>query len=237
MKKFALITGCAKGIGKEVALELARDGYNIIATYNTSCEEIKKLKTKIESIGVKFDYYKLNLLNELEIYEFCNIIKEKYSSIDVLINNAALSCDNEFINKTRKEFLNVLEVNLVAPFLLIQGLHTIIEDAIINIASTDGIDTYSKLNMDYSSSKAGLINLTKSLALELAEIRLYALCPNWVNTESIKEMNLEYLTDELRRVKQTRLIEPLEVAHKVIELIYSDIKSGSVIVMEGKYDK
>lgn len=234
MKKVALVTGCSKGIGREIALELARDGYNIIGTYNESLEEIVKLKTKVEAIGVNFEYYKLDLTKDEELNRVCDIIRNKYKNIDVLINNAAKSLDNEFKYKTRVEFIEVLNVNLVGPFLLIQNLYKLLEKGvIINIASTDGINTYSTLNMDYSASKAGLINLTKSLALELKDIRVYAICPNWVNTEAVRSMNPDYLRSELIRVKQNRLIEPKEVASKVIDLIDGKLDSGSIIVMEG----
>lgn len=234
MKKIALITGSAKGIGREIALDLARSGYNIIATYNTSLKEINELKHKIENIGVNFDLYKLDLSDENNINNVCNNLKEKYDNIDVLVNNAALSLDNEFLHKTKDEFMKVLEVNLVGPFLLIQKLNNLLIDSkIINISSTDGINTYSKLSMDYSASKAGLINLTKSLALELKNNKVYALCPNWVNTESIREMNPDYLEQEMNRVGQSKLIDPKEVSHKVLDIIESDLESGSIIVMEG----
>lgn len=237
MKKIAIITGCAKGIGREIALELARDGYNIIGTYNTSEKEINNLKNSIEAIGVKFYSYKLNLLNEDNINSFCDNITKNFKNIDVLVNNAARSLDNDFNLKTKEEFMEVLQVNLVSPFILIQKLYNIMNDGvIINISSTDGIDTYSKLNMDYSASKAGLINLTKSLALELENIRVYAVCPNWVDTESVQEMNSDYLKEELKRIGQKKLINPKEVAKKVIKLIESNKKSGSIVVMEGKYE-
>ena len=233
MKKNALITGCAKGIGREIALDLARSGYNIIATYNTSLNQNDELGKKIESIGVKFDSYKLDISDENNINKVCNSIKEKYLKIDVLVNNAALSLDNSFLEKTKDEFMKVLEVNLVGPFLLIQKLSSLLsESKIINIASTDGINTYSKLSMDYSASKAGLINLTKSLALEFENSKVYALCPNWVNTEAIKEMNPEYLEEELKRIGQKKLIEPKEVSYKVLSMIENNIESGSVVIME-----
>ena len=233
MKKNAFITGCAKGIGKEIALELARSGYNIIATYNTSKNEIELLKKEIETTGVQFNCYKLDLTSEDNINDVCDVIKEKYNTIDVLVNNAALSLDNNFLDKTKEEFMKVLEVNLVGPFLLIQKLNSLLNDSkIINISSTDGINTYSKLSMDYSASKAGLINLTKSLALELENNKVYALCPNWVNTEAIKEMNPDYLKEEMDRIGQKKLIEPKEVSSKLIEIIENDIPSGSIIVME-----
>ena len=90
--------------------------------------------------------------------------------------------------------------------------------------------------MDYSASKAGLINLTKSLALELDNIRIYSICPNWVNTESTREMSQEYLKEEMKRIGQSKLINKSEVAKGVIDLIDSNIKSGSVIVMEDSHE-
>lgn len=238
MRKLALITGCARGIGREIALELARDGYNIIGTYNTSIDEIKLLKSRIESIGVNFEFFKLDLSKEEEINNLYDKVKCKYKKIDLLINNAALCLDNEFELKTKDEFMKILEVNLVGPFLIIQKFKDLLENGtILNISSTDGINTFSKLNIDYSASKAGLINLTKSLSLVLDNINIYCLCPNWVNTESIKEMNQDYLRDELKRINQKKLIEPKEVAKKVVNILESNLKSGSIVVMEDSYDK
>lgn len=234
MKKVVLVTGCAKGIGREIVLSFVKAGYDIIGTYNTSTVESIKLKEELELLGVNINLYKLDISNEEEINTFCEIIKTKYSKIDILINNAAISIDNSFEEKTKKEFMKVLEVNLVGPFLLIQKLYMLMNNGskIINISSTDGINTYSKLNIDYSASKAGLINLTKSLALQFDSIKVYALCPNWVDTESIREMNQEYLNQELNRVGQKKLIAPKDVANKIINMIENDIESGSIIVME-----
>ena len=230
MDKYALITGCSKGIGKSIALELAREGYSIIGTYNTSKEDIKKVKTEIETKGVKFNYYKLDLLDDNSIDVFLKNINNNYKNIEILVNNAALSLDDELDNKTSKEFQDILKVNLVGPFSLIKGLKDKLK-IVINIASTDGIDTYSSLNIDYSASKAGLINLTKSLALTLPRIKILAICPNWVETESIEEMDQEYLKQEMKRVNQKQLIKPNEISKKIINIINSDIKSGEIIVM------
>ena len=233
MNKIAIVTGCAKGIGRKIVLELAHNNYDIIGTYNTSLDEINDLKNELDNYNINFNYYKVDLSNDEELDDFINNIKSNYNKIDLLINNAALSIDDDFKLKTKEEFMKVLEVNLVAPFLLIQKLSELLKNGIIiNICSTDGINTYSKLNMDYSASKAGLINLTKSLSLELTTTKVYGICPNWVNTESVREMDSKYLDDELKRVGQKKLIEPIEIAKKVIELTNSNLESGSIIVME-----
>ena len=231
MDKYIIITGCSKGIGKSIALEFANNGYNIIGTYNASLIDIKKLKKEVEKIGVKFDYYNLDLLDDNSIINFVQEINQNYKKINILVNNASLSLDNELENKTSKEFLDVLKVNLVGPFSLIKGLKDKLE-VVINIASTDGINTYSKFIIDYSASKAALINLTKSLKLALPNLKIIAICPNWVETESIKEMNQEYLKDEMRRIRQKKLIKPKEVSQKIIEILNTSINSGEIVVME-----
>ena len=234
MRKTAIVTGCTSGIGKEISLELARDGYDIIGTYNSNKRETLTLKEKINNIGVKFDCYKLDLTSDDSINDFITTMKNNYVNIEVLVNNAGLSLDNDFDLKTKKEFIKVLQVNLIGPFLLVQGLKDLL-DIVINISSTDGINTYTKYNIDYSASKAGLINLTKSFALILQDKRIYAICPNWVNTESIQKMNQDYLKEEMNRIGQSKLIEPKDIANKVIDLIYGNEKSGSIIVMEGAH--
>ena len=233
MRKIALITGVSKGLGSVLAYELACFGYDIVGTYNKGLDEVSRLKEKIDKIGVKFDYYKLDLNSTESTNNFIKTVKENYERVDLLINNAALSLDNDFIYKTKDEFMKVLEVNLVGPFLLVQGLCGIMNDGVIvNISSTDGINTYSTYNMDYSASKAGLINLTKSLSLALDNIRVYAICPNWMNTDAIREMNPDYLKDEMNRIGQRELIDPKLIADKIINLIDSKTKSGSIIVVE-----
>ena len=234
MNKVAFITGAGKGIGRQIALDMASAGYDLIVSYNTSFNDIKTLEEEVVKLGVKFIAYKMDLSSEIEIKFVCNEIQKMYKKIDVLINNAALSMDSPFKEKTKQEFMKILEVNLVAPFLIIQNLSNELKySKIFNIASTDGINTYSTFNMDYSASKAGLINLTKSLALEFIDAKIYAICPNWVNTESIREMNEEYLKGEMKRVKQKRLIEPKEISTCIMEIINKNIDSGRIIIMEG----
>ena len=108
------------------------------------------------------------------------------------------------------------------------------DSIIINMASTDGIDTYSIYNTDYAVSKAGIIQLTKSMSLCLQDIKTIALAPNWVDTESTREMNQEYLKKELQRIKQKELIPISKVVNMIIHIIGDkNIPSGSIIRIDG----
>ncbi len=235
-KKIICITGAAKGIGAKVAEIFAKNGYNIILHYNSSSLLAENLKRTLEQKYVINVYlYQADLSKEDEINALINYIKSITDHLDVLVNNAAISLDCDISLKSKKEFVNVLEVNLIAPFILIRGLSSILNSSVvINISSTDGIDTGSTYNIDYSVSKAGLNNLTQILSIVYTNIRIYALAPNWVKTESILEMDPEFLKSELKRVGQKELISPNEIAKKIFDLVNNDnLPSGSVVRMDG----
>lgn len=228
-----LITGASLGIGHALALKMASLGYNLVLTYYTNQEKTEKLKKEIEEkYKVKCFIAKCNLKKEEDIINIINLVKEKFKTLDVLINNASMSNDNLIENKTKEEFNEVLEVNITGTFLISKYALKILNKngIIINMASTDGIDTYSIYNIDYAISKAGIIQLTKSLALINQDIRVVAIAPNWVDTESTKEMNQEYLINELKRINQTKLISKNTVVNKIIDIINDkSIRSGEVI--------
>lgn len=230
-KKVALVTGSAKGIGKELVIKLSSIGYDVIITYLTSKKEAEKLQEYI------VDNYKINALiikcditNEDDIINMKNIILEKYNHIDILINNASYAFDNYIYEKTKEEFMKVLEVNVVGTFLVTKYLYKYMNDGIIvNVSSTDSIDTYSEISMDYSASKAAINNLTKTFALAFKNIKVLGVMPNWTNTESIREMNQDYLNKELKRIGQEKLEDPKEVANNIVSLIEDkNIKSGEL---------
>lgn len=239
-KKVVMVTGAARGIGKSIAKVFASKNYDIILHYHTSKDEALALKESLEKeYNIQVFLVSCNLMNELEIEKLVEEVKLKYQKIDVLINNAALSMDCEMIEKTKEQFLKVLEVNLIAPFLLIKGLSSIlIGGTVINISSTDADDTGSSLSIDYSASKAGLNSITKTLSLALPNIRICAIAPNWVKTEAVLEMDKEYLEKELKRVGQKELIEPIEVANKVLEVVENkEIISGSIVRIDRKEEQ
>lgn len=233
--KIVVITGASKGIGKTLAYYFANQGCNLVITYNTSQELSNLVKEDIKkNYNIEIDNFKCDLKEESDIKALYNFINEKYGKIDILINNAALSLDNEFEFKTKDEFMEVLEVNVVGTFLMIKYLSKLMDKGyIFNISSTDAIDTYSSLNIDYSASKAAINNMTKSLAMILTNKKIVSICPNWVDTESIREMNSDYLKDEMKRVNQDKLINPETIAKTIDKLIKENVLSGSIIRIDG----
>lgn len=227
----AIVTGSSKGIGKELVIELAKRKYDIVITYNTSVDKANELKEYIKDIyGVNVMTIKCDISSELDINNLKNKVSSEYKNIDILINNAALSIDNYIDSKTKDEFMKVLEVNVVGTFLVTKYLYKYMDNGIIvNISSTDAEDTYSNINIDYSVSKAGINMLTKVFALDFKNIKVLGAMPNWTNTESIKEMNPEFLKEELKRIGQDELEEPNDVAKNIIDFMFDEkAKSGDI---------
>ncbi len=219
-----LIIGVSSGIGHTLANILHEYGATVVGTYNNH---------KIEEL---YDTYKCDLTKEDEIQDLFASVISKHEKIDVVVNCAALVIDNDLETKTKSEFMKVLEVNLVGTFLVCKYASLNMEKGIIiNISSTDATDTFSPISMDYAASKAGVENLTKNLALRLPNLKICALAPNWVDTNSVLDMDPEYLKKEMERVGQDHLLKKEEVALKILEImIDDDIRSGEVIRMSGK---
>lgn len=218
----ALITGAASDIGKSIAIALNEIGYDLVLLYHN--KEIEYLD-KLNNAKV----FKCDLRNENEIKDTINTVDK----IDVLINCAATYRDNEIKDKTKEEFMNVLEVNLVGTFLVTKyAVNKMNNGIVINISSLDSTKTFNSLSVDYIASKAGVNTLTKTFCLEYTNIRFVTLLLPWVKTSSVLEMNPEYLKEEMNKYNQERLMEVDEVSKDVIDIINSDIKSGSIIEVD-----
>lgn len=223
-----VVTGASGGIGYTLCSILAKYGATVIGVYN---------KNKIKNND--FETYKCNITKEKEVEKLINYIKSKYQKIDVLVNCAALSIDDDIYNKNAKDFLDVLNVNLVGPFLMTKYASVIMDNGvIINVSSTDGQDTYSPISMDYCASKAGLDNLTKNMAKRFPKLKICALAPVWVNTEAVLEMDPKYLEEEMEKHHQKELLRKEDVALKIIEMVINndDYITGDIVRMENNYE-
>ena len=240
MKKTVLITGSSSGIGKEIARVLAKD-YDVILHYNNGYESAKLLKEELDK-KYNRDYLmvKCDLSKEEEIDSMLNTIYKRYNSIDILINNAGIAIDTLFEDKTKDNFMKTLDINLITPFLLCKKIGPKMKEnkygIIINMSSTNGIDTTYIESLDYDASKAGLISLSKNLANYFAPyVRVNTICPGWVNTEMNSNLDNDFIKNEEDKILLGRFANPEEIAN-LVEFLISDKASyinNSIIRIDG----
>ena len=240
MRKNVLVTGSSKGIGREIIIEYAKRGYNVIINYNSQKEEAIKLLDEIKKFNVDCLCIKADISNEEEVKKMFDEIKTKFTNLDYLVNNAGIANDGIFLDKTKEDFIKVYEVNLVGAFLCCKYASKIMnkKGAIVNISSTNGIDTYYTYSADYDASKAAMISLTNNLAIELAPIRVNTVAPGWVMTDMNKELDDEYIKEESEKILLKRFAEPNEIA-KVVAFLCSDESSyvnKSIIRVDGGFN-
>ena len=231
-----LITGAYRGVGKEIVKYFANLGVNIIMTYHNKMNETKELEREIsEKYHINIESYYLDLSNEKSVNELYKYVKNKYKKIDYLINNASVSLDSYLFDKTKDEFMKVLKINVVGTFLMMKYFDEIIDGFIINMSSTDGIDTGSIYSIDYNASKAAINLITKTFSLE-SNNTIISICPNWIDTESTREIDQEYLQSELNRIKQNKLIGAKVIPKVIDEVIKNNTPTGSIIRIDGDRD-
>lgn len=221
-KKCVLITGSSIGLGSEIAKVFASNNYNIIITYLNHKSNALKLKKELEqNYNINVLCEKLDISNEEDIIYLKEKVIDKFNKIDVLVNNASISKDTLFEDKTKENFMKILEVNLVGTFLMSKYFGDLMMEYksgnIINISSTNGIDTYYEYSLDYDASKAGVINLSHNLANHYAPyLRVNTICPGWINTPMNKNMDNEFKKQEEGKILLKRFGKPSEIA----ELVY-----------------
>ena len=224
MSKVALITGGSRGIGEAISKKFASAGYNIIINFKQSVEKAQKLKMQLEKdFNIEVMLSQANLSKEKDIINMINECMKKFGKIDVLVNNAGIFIDKEFEDRTVEDWKNTLDVNLIALFLLtkIVGKEMMKQKkgSIINISSTNGINTYYPSSLDYDASKSGLISLTYDSAIQYSPyVRVNCIAPGWVNTEMNKELEKDFIKSETEKILVKRFGEPEEIANVVVFL-------------------
>ena len=242
MRKTALITGGAQGIGAAIARELARNDYDIVINYLTSEEKARQLqKTIIEEYQVNCLAIRADVSKEDEVDAMVTQIENELGGVDVLINNAAIDLSNLFHLKTADEFRKTLDVNVVGTYICSNRVYTHMKEngygRIINISSTNGINTYFPMCFDYDASKAALISLTHNLAMQFApDIHVNAIAPGFIGTENeLDGYDEEFLKEETQKILIERYGRPEEVAWLVRFLISdeADYINNTVIRIDG----
>lgn len=240
--KTVLVTGSSRGIGKETIIEYAKNGYNVIINYNNSKKEALELEKHVmNQYNVNALTIKCDISNEEEVIEMVDKSINKFKKIDVLVNNAGISIDNDISLKDSNEFKRVIDVNLLGSFLVTKYVskHMLNEKEgnIIFVSSTNGIDTEYEYSIDYDASKAGVISLMHNFSKLLSPyIRVNTVAPGWVNTDYISNnLNDEFIQMEKDKVLLNRFANSIEIA-KVIYFLSSDSASyinNTVIRVDG----
>jgi len=242
MNKVVLITGAAKGIGKAIAIELAKNSYDIVINYHHSKEEAINLSEDIKNeYGVKCLAIYADVSKEDEVEQMVKQIEEQLGGVDILVNNAAIDLSNMYHLKTAEEFRKTLDVNVVGAYNCANRVYKKMLDKkfgrIINIASTNGINTYYPMCFDYDASKAALISLTHNLAIQYAPyINVNAIAPGFIGTENeLKDYDEEFLKQEEEKILIKRYGDPKEVAYLVKFLISAEANyiNNTIIRIDG----
>lgn len=238
--KVVLITGASRGIGRAAALRAAENHAHVIINYNNSEEKATELLDLIHKNGLEASMIKADISSEEDIRNMFKSIKENYSRLDVLVNNAGIMKNSLLMLSNTDLFNQTIDVNLKGMFLCSRYAANIMRKqksgTIINISSIAGLNGDAGQTI-YSASKAAVVGFTKSAAKELGmyNITVNAIAPGLIETDLIKEVKPEIRDKMLSNTALGRLGTPEDIA-KVILFLSSDLASyvnGEVIVVDG----
>ena len=240
MSKVAFITGATRGIGRAIALELAKEGYNIALNYRTENEALENLKKEISEIGVECYPVQGDVSKAEDSERMTKEIIEHFEQIDVLVNNAGITKDKLIQRMKEEEFTDVINVNLVGTFNITKNVIKYMTKKrygkIINLSSVVGISGNAGQS-NYAASKAGIIGFTKSIAKELASrnITANAVAPGFIQTDMTNVLKDE-IKEAIEGTIPLKRLGTAEDVAKVVKFLASDESSyitGQVINVDG----
>lgn len=238
--KIALITGAGRGIGRAIAIALAKEGAEVVINYNGSEERAKEVKQTIEENGGKASIYKCNVSDFVACEAMIKDIVKEYGYLDILVNNAGITKDGLIMKMKEEDFDSVLNVNLKGTFNTIRhSARQMLKQRsgkIINISSVSGIlGNVGQAN--YAASKAGVIGLTKTMARELGSrgITVNAIAPGFVDTEMTEVLSEEIRENACKQIILGRFGKPEDIANTAVFLASdkADYITGQVISVDG----
>lgn len=214
-----LVTGGARGLGLAISLYYLKMGHSVVVNYNNSSDLALKLKSEY---GDRVSIIKADVSNEDDVKRMFDAL----GKLDVVVNNAGIAKDSDPMEKSAEEFLEVIKVNLLGTFLVSKyAVNHVDKGCIVNISSTNALDTYYPESMDYDASKAGVISLTHNFSLYLKDrdIRVNVVCPDWIDTDMNLEMDEEY------KKSLGVFLTPEEVAKVVYDVSIDESVNDTVI--------
>lgn len=238
MEKIVLVTGASRGIGRNIAYNLALDGYKVIANYNNSEKEAKDLQEELKNKNIKIDIFKADVSRKQEVENLVNFVIEKYNKIDVLINNAGIAEEKLFTDITEEDFDKMMKVNLYSVFYttqeVVKNMLKVHNGIIINISSIYGL-TGGSCEVHYSMAKAGIDGMTKALAKELgpSNIRINSIAPGAIDTDMNKNLTEEDWKVVEEETPLNKRGKPMDITRCVKWLIEDEFTTGQVISPNG----
>ncbi|MGG3466637.1 3-oxoacyl-[acyl-carrier-protein] reductase [Neobacillus pocheonensis] len=227
--KAALVTGASRGIGREIALELARQGANVAVNYSGSEAKANEVVDDIKALGRDAFTIKCDVSNTVEVSEMVKETIERFGKLDILVNNAGITKDNLLMRMKEEEWDDVININLKGVFLTTKAVTRQMMKQrvgrIINIASIVGVSG-NPGQANYVAAKAGVIGLTKTTAKELAtrNITVNAIAPGFITTDMTDKLSEDVKAEMLKQIPLARLGEPKDIA-KITAFLASDDSS------------
>ncbi|NRD78843.1 3-oxoacyl-[acyl-carrier-protein] reductase [Bacillus sp. BRMEA1] len=224
--KAALVTGASRGIGREIALELARQGANVAVNFSGSEAKANEVVDEIKALGKEAFAIKCDVSNSAEVADMIKTVIDRFGKFDILVNNAGITKDNLLMRMKEEEWDDVISINLKGVFLCTKAVTRQMmkqrHGRIINIASIVGVSG-NPGQANYVAAKAGVIGLTKTTARELASrnITVNAIAPGFITTDMTDKLPEEVKTEMLKQIPLARFGEPKDIA-KVTAFLASD---------------
>lgn len=239
-KKVAVVTGASRGIGKEIALELARQGAFVVINYNGSEEKAKEVLAQIEAEGGQGATAQCNVADYEACEAFFGDVVKEYGRVDILVNNAGITKDGLLMRMSQEDFSSVVDVNLKGTFNCIRHVaRQMVKQRggrIVNIASVVGVSGNAG-QANYAASKAGIIGLTKTVARELASrgITANAIAPGFIETDMTEVLSDKVKEASAQMIPLGKFGKPEDVA-KAVAFLASDAAAyitGQVLCVDG----
>ena len=238
--KVALVTGASRGIGKAIALALAENGAAVAVNYSSSEASALEVAEIIRKNGGRAEIFKARVNVESEVEEMFTAVEKSLGSVDILVNNAGITKDNLLMRMKTEEWDSVIDVNLKGTFLCtrraVKGMMKNRYGKIINISSVVGFAGNAG-QFNYSATKAGIIGMTKSAALECASrgIRVNAVAPGFIETDMTASLSDDVKAAYMEKIPLKSLGKPEDIANAVVYLAspLSDYMTGQTLHLNG----
>ncbi|MED4202616.1 3-oxoacyl-[acyl-carrier-protein] reductase [Neobacillus mesonae] len=238
--KTALVTGASRGIGREIALELARQGANVAVNFAGSEAKANEVVDEIKALGQDAFAVKCNVSDADKVAEMVKATIDHFGSLDILVNNAGITKDNLLMRMKEEEWDDVININLKGVFLMTKAVTRQMmkqrKGRIINIASIVGVSG-NPGQANYVAAKAGVIGLTKTTAKELASrnITVNAIAPGFITTDMTDKLPEDVRSEMLKQIPLARLGEPKDIAKAAAFLATDDAAyiTGQTLHIDG----